>query len=473
MRKNALNAGVCYRNKLLSLDPRLTFRMYVRAATVQQETTQDVFCKRVENTTANVHLRGANDIPPSCSALPPNAFHYWVRRSKVRELSAELLLLHDHASSLRETIGAGLISPCSLAADLCAGNSVAANSSPNPPSPLAAALLPHSASLPHLSRLLKSRGVASPPQHQSNGRTLSQSQSETAIAHGGGNRQGKDCRRHGGQTVMEATCARSRPQSAGVARNRPGNTPSRYALGLGPDARSEVATTPVTRTNNTAAREVGVPRQAGRVRPMSAPGRRPEGGRSSGGPHFMGPVEVNAGGDGRLGTGLHPQRTMLGGWSAQDVLDRKAGELSRGGLLCLVGALRENLGAGYGHNQGRGPASHRAPQLDANRGPGALEEGGVGRPDAQTLLREQTRRYNDLRVAYASLCRRLENGQRGVGYSRSAGGVGQAEQIKLSAARYGSRELGAKTPPVPRDKPETSVEGGRRIGRTGCNEPLT
>ena len=215
---------------------------------------------------------------------------------------------------------------------------------------------------------------------------------------------------------------------------------------------------------------------------MSAPGRRPEGTKTGpGGPQFTGPVEVTARGQQghQLGAG-HPPRMMLGGWSARDVLDRNAGELSRGGLLCLVRALREDLGATAtaaaaaagddGHSQGRGPANHGARQIGANtnRGPEVSEEGvGVsGRPDAQTLLREQTRRYNDLRVAYASLCRRLEKkGQRGAGFSCRIAGVGQAGQAKVAPARRGNREIGANTQ-VACAKPETNVGGGRRIGST-------
>lgn len=312
---------------------------------------------------------------------------------------------------------AGLTSSCSLEAELRAGTSATASLSPNQSSPLAAAFLPPSASLPHLSRLLKARGASSPPQqHEGNDRSLFQSQSETAIVRGGGSRQGNGSHRWRGQiTTTTATHARARPRSAGVARRWPGNSSSRHSLGLGPGSRSGVGTAPATRTKNNATKETCLVREAGRIRPMSAPGRRPEGKIGPGGPHFAGPVEVNTGSEGQTGGGNYSLRTMLGGWSAQDVLDRNAGELSRGGLLCLVRVLRENLGAGDGRNHGRGPANHGASQLGANRGPEVLEEVGGGRPDAQTLLREQTRRYNDLRVAYASLCRRLEKGRRGVG----------------------------------------------------------
>lgn len=388
-------------------------------------------------------------------------------------MSTELLLFHDHASSLHEAIqAAGLASTCPLEAGPRAGSPVAASSPTNQSSPPAAALLPHSPSLPHLSRLLKARGApSSPPQQQQcNGRSLSQSQSETAIVQGEGNRHGnccsRSCSRRWRRQTMTAAQARARPRSAGVRRRCPGstNTSSSHSLGLGPKARSGVGTALATSTNNNAAKEIGLPRQAGRMRPMSAPGRRPEGKTGAGGPRFTGPVEVvDAGGEGRIGAG-RTLRTMLGGWSAQDVMDRNAGELSRGGLLWLIRALRENLGAtGDGHNE----AHHGARQLGANRGPEISEEVEGGRPDAQTLLREQTRRYNDLRVAYASLCRRLEKkGHRGAGVVCSlSAGVGHAGQAKLASARSGSRrEKGAKTQQVPLAKPETNVEGGRKMG---------
>lgn len=373
-------------------------------------------------------------------------------------MSAELLLLHDHASSVHEAIkAAGLTSSCSSEAELRAGNAITDSLPANQSSPLGAALLPPPASLPHLSRLLRTRGASSPSQPQGNGRGLFQSQSETAIVRGGGSQQGNDSHRWRGQTTTAATRARARPRSAGVARRWPGNSSSRHSLGLGPGLRRGVGTAPATGTNNNVAKEIGLARGAGRIRPMSAPGRRPEVRIGPGGPHFAGPIEVNAGCEGQTGVLGNPLRTMLGGWSAQDVLDRNAGELSRGGLLCLVRALRENLGAGDGH------IIHGAPQLGGNRGSEMLEEEGGGRPDAQTLLREQTRRYNDLRIAYASLCRRLEKGRPGAG-SRSAG-VGQARKAKLARSGRGSRERTGCKDASTVLQPETNVEGGM-IGST-------
>lgn len=58
----------------------------------------------------------------------------------------------------------------------------------------------------------------------------------------------------------------------------------------------------------------------------------------------MGPEDAGVTGEGRMAAGRE-MRTLLAGWSAEDVLYRNAGELSRGGLVCLVRALREELGA--------------------------------------------------------------------------------------------------------------------------------
>ena len=83
---------------------------------------------------------------------------------------------------------------------------------------------------------------------------------------------------------------------------------------------------------------------------MSAPGRRSEGKAGPGELRHAGPEDVNVMGDGRIAA-RREIRTLLGGWSTRDVLHRNAGELSRGGLVCLVRALREELGARGGFNQ--------------------------------------------------------------------------------------------------------------------------
>ncbi len=90
---------------------------------------------------------------------------------------------------------------------------------------------------------------------------------------------------------------------------------------------------------------------------MSAPGRRSEGRARPGEPHFVGPEDASVTVEGRMAAGRE-MRILLAGWSAQDVLYRKAGELSRGGLVCLVRALREELGALAGIKRGaRKPAA--------------------------------------------------------------------------------------------------------------------
>lgn len=97
---------------------------------------------------------------------------------------------------------------------------------------------------------------------------------------------------------------------------------------------------------------------------MSAPGRRlagtPSGreglsrlGDRQNREKFKGPVGVDIRGGSSTAVAGRGQTTLLGGWSAQDVMDRHVGELSRGGLFCIVRALREKVRAAGGcDNQG-------------------------------------------------------------------------------------------------------------------------
>lgn len=209
-----------------------------------------------------------------------------------------------------------------------------------------------SASLPCLSRLLKARGAAPPACALEARRTppAQRSQSEAAIAVDGKNGHG-DAESGRGQTTR--TRARARPRSADVASRLPG-TPSLLSSGpaarVGPEERGVGQVT----LSNGAEREGGA-RPGARIRPLSAPGCRP--GTLSGHrrvtalrdrkpqpQQFKGPVTVNTEGGGSAGW-RRAQRALLGGWSAQDTFGRNAGELSRGGLICLVRALRQELRA--------------------------------------------------------------------------------------------------------------------------------
>lgn len=68
----------------------------------------------------------------------------------------------------------------------------------------------------------------------------------------------------------------------------------------------------------------------------------------------------------------------------------------------------------------------------------------------QTQLREQTRRYNDLRVAYESLCRRLDKSRGHTDVFRANGGgrkVGAKTQLSggrgnKSETKNGQRSMG-------------------------------
>lgn len=309
-------------------------------------------------------------------------------------MSVELLLLHDHASSLRDiirsagsatlpsskavsvppgscgNIGKGGEVPVApdTAADLTAArdftnnNGSAPNQSPLMPPP---ALMLPSASFPCLSRLLKARGAAAPSSaHTLEGRhdTKPQRSRSMAAILQDGRRIGYGDHIESGLGQTTRTRARARPRSAGVVRRRPGSPSPVVALGDGaaspvPEQRGGGHVIMANTLSDHGERKDSVRPWGARIRPVSAPGRRP--GTQSGhgqligiikqkSPHqFKGPVTVHAEGGGFVGAGRE-QRALLGGWSAQDTVDRNAGELSRGGLLRLVRALREELRAADG-----------------------------------------------------------------------------------------------------------------------------
>lgn len=97
-----------------------------------------------------------------------------------------------------------------------------------------------------------------------------------------------------------------------------------------------------------------------------------------------------------------------------------------------------------------------------------------GRAEMQTRLREQARRYNDLRVAYKSLCRRLDK-YRSLGGARamracSSGGGEKPGIVKLSP-RYGREPSGANLLPAGRGTPEIQNAGKRRVQTSGGVAP--
>lgn len=99
-----------------------------------------------------------------------------------------------------------------------------------------------------------------------------------------------------------------------------------------------------------------------------------------------------------------------------------------------------------------GTEDHNAPALGTTRhaeaeAPEAPVENGQ-RPDIKTLLREKTRRYNDLRVAYESVCRRLDSRGFGGRTERGRGngktGRGWHGHPKLLACAQCRKKLGVK-----------------------------
>ena len=99
---------------------------------------------------------------------------------------------------------------------------------------------------------------------------------------------------------------------------------------------------------------------------------------------------------------------------------------------------------------------------------GAGDSPEEGRAEMQTRLREQAKRYNDLRVAYKSLCRRLDK-YRNLGGSRATkmcGGGSEKNLIAKLSSRYG-RESGAHLFAAGRETPEKQNPGNRRAEPVG------
>ncbi|CAN0117052.1 unnamed protein product, partial [Ectocarpus sp. 4 AP-2014] len=438
------------------------------------------------------------------------------RDREVRELSVELLLLHDHALSLYETIrsadlapsssceaistlarGAGKISSegqasvASAVAALPIEEAPAAKDSPSPVQ--SSSMLLQSVSLPCLSRLLEARGAAAPTLSRGldGCHRLSKSRSgATFVLDGGGGGAYHNCDDSNDRLRATTTTAKrtwTRPASAGVVKRGMG-TPGTVsppcdpglARGAGKLLGGGVRPVSANRVNTEAVRSGGARPQVARIRPVSAPGRRLAGtssgreGLSTLGDRqhrekFKGPIGVDIRGGSSTVVAGRVQTTLLGGWSAQDVMDRPVGDLSRGGLFCIVRSLREKVrAAGGGDNQQAVPEDdepqeqqqqqtrqcrleptghHAAPILGAVNGAEVAEE--RGRPDMQTQLREQTRRFNDLRVAYESLCRRLDKSRGNSDVFLANGGrkVGAKKQLSggrgnKSGTRNGQRSTG-------------------------------
>lgn len=316
----------------------------------------------------------------------------------MRELSVELLLLHDHALSLHETIrsadlapsssseaistlagGAGKISTegqasvASAVAALPTDEAPAAKDSPPPVQPSSTLL--QSVSLPCLSRLLEARGAAAPTlTHSLDGcHRLSKSRSGATFVQDGGGGAYHNCDDNNDglrATTTTAKRTRTRPASAGVVKRGIGTSgtvsPScdpGLARGAGKLLGGGVRPVSANRVNTKAVRSGGARPEVARIRPVSAPGRRLA--RTSSGrdglstlgdwqhrEKFKGPIGVDVRGGSYTEVAGRGQTTLLGGWSAQDVMDRPVGELSRGGLFCIVRALREKVrAAGGGDNQ--------------------------------------------------------------------------------------------------------------------------
>ncbi|CAM9275507.1 unnamed protein product [Ectocarpus sp. 8 AP-2014] len=429
------------------------------------------------------------------------------RDREVRELSVELLLLHDHALSLHETIRSADLTPsssCEAIATLAGGagkistegqalvasavaappidEAPAAKDSPPPVQPSSTLL--QSVSLPCLSRLLEARGAAAPTLTQGldGCHRLSKSRSgATFVQDGGGDGAYLNCddkNDHLRSTTTTAKRTRTRPASAGVVKRGMGTSgtvsPScdpGLARGAGKLCGGGVRPVSANRVNTKkAVRSGGARPEVAKIRPVSAPGRRLAGtssgreGLSTLGDRqhrekFKGPIGVDVRGGSSTVVAGRGQTTLLGGWSAQDVMDRPVGELSRGGLFCIVRALREKVRAADGsENQGvpevdepqeqqqqqtrqcrlEPTGHHAAPILGAVNGAEVAEE--RGRPDMPTQLREQTRRYNDLRVAYESLCRRLDKSRGHADVFRANGGNKVGAKAQLSGGRGNKSE---------------------------------
>lgn len=268
---------------------------------------------------------------------------------QVREFSLELLLLHDHALSLWRTLhSAGLDPPplceasspatirdaeaasgelliSSATAAAAATTTSTANPAPSHTKSTPALLL-QSASLPRLSKLLRARGEQSLDSFLPESRPLERD----------------DLDERSNATVRRTADAapRARPRSAGVARRTA--TTTTFGMQRASIPGTAAGLVPASRRSDSGVRGRGHRRVGRTRRPTSAPGRHPCGNGggenwASGGHCSAGRVE--SGGGGWEGRGVR----ALAGWNAQDLVDRDAGELSRDGLMRLIGTLRENL----------------------------------------------------------------------------------------------------------------------------------
>lgn len=365
--------------------------------------------------------------------------------AQVRELSVELLLLHDHAVLLHNSIqDAGLASSPALA-----------NRASPPPTdsidkmvlleeaptstPLAApgsAIDPvslesqspstlqrfHTKSHPRLSRLIRARREKSPAG------LLAQSRSEVAV-----------------RDELPHTLARARPKSAGSARWQAPASGQLLSSIAGEGKGNAGMLLPARKISNIQDRLAKASgRCAGGVRPMSAPGRRS--------PAQTGDERLEQHGEECGGGGEEGGQRVAVGWSNRDEVFRDAAELSRDELFGLVLRLRARVGeSGNRSNYGR--------IVDSKR------EEGRGKHNAQDLLRDQARRYNDLRVAYQSLSRRLEKGRRG----REGGGAESSVRTRMNSSSASKKAGGGKTRGIVgrSGAPETETGTGMLLGGDG------
>lgn len=92
--------------------------------------------------------------------------------------------------------------------------------------------------------------------------------------------------------------------------------------------------------------------------------------------------------------------------------------------------------------------------------------------DAQALLREQVRRYNDLRIAYQSLTRRLETGGCSNGARRSGPDKGSSACLRqIKPESHGRRGVGTSGAPRAAGGDAPQTRSGKRPCCTGARSP--
>lgn len=365
--------------------------------------------------------------------------------TQVRELSVELLLLHDHAVLLHNIIEApGLASSPGLtdrasppptdgidkivppegaptSTPLAALGSAIDLVSPESQSPSTLQHF-HSKSHPRLSRLIRARREKCPAG------LLAHSRSEFAVRDG-----------------QSHTLVRARPKSAGSARwQAPASEHLLSIVARGGKDNAGVLLPARKRENMQDRLAKASGRHTGGVRPMSAPGRRS--------PAQAGDERSEQHGEEWGEEGEEGGQRVAVGWSTRDEVFRDPAELSRDELLVLVLRLRARVGeSGSRRNYGR--------MVDSKQGEAS------GKHNAQDLLRDQARRYNDLRVAYQSLSRRLEKGRCG----REGGGTGGSIRTRILSSSASKRVGGVKTRGVVgrSGAPETETGTGMLLGGDG------